>query len=575
MKRIVILLLSAVLLFGSFGCDSTPWSAVARDFLQIPPDEKEIAFHTDRTFSELTASGIDAALEKARAKELLFRIERGEIAGEDAQRALDARAEAYAHLGTDAALAYVHYCKDVTDTEKKQAYDSLAAARSAIACDLTDAALLLSSDPSLKDRYDQKTVNALRRADTLSDPSVLPLLERERALVGRYESLSEDLKLSYRGREWTGDAILSDPSLSDEDFSTLYEAYLDLFNREAGAIFLDLVSVRKEIAATLGFASYADYVYACFDRDYSPADAAKLSERIRTEIVPAFAEMRGDFYAAAAQLYGLVFEKDETLDRVKEAAVSILPELSEPWDYLFSHEMVDFGTDERRMPGSFTVYLDDYGTPFLFSSWTYGFDMPSTVLHEFGHCAAYYLNAEAMREGSVLDLAEIDSQGLELLGILRYDTIYDELCGAAETVQLFYALYALIDGCLEDTFQQFAYGEDDLTLEGLNAEYGRLCAAYGLDSVGVEALSWTRIPHTFQSPFYYVSYATSMTSALQILALARKDPAAAAKAYRSILYRDGGSAFRETLKKAGLWDPFSDDGILGTEYDFGRSLRSA
>ena len=104
MKRILSLLLSAFLLFGSFGCDPARRNAFAREFLQIPPDEERAAFHTDRTFSELTASGTDAALEKARAKELLFRIERGEIAGKDAQKALDARTEAYAHLGTDAAL---------------------------------------------------------------------------------------------------------------------------------------------------------------------------------------------------------------------------------------------------------------------------------------------------------------------------------------------------------------------------------------------------------------------------------------------------------------------------------------
>lgn len=545
MKRIVSLFLILAWIFTGAGC--------SRHTAGNPVQ----TYHTDQSFSTLSASGTDASLEIARGKELLFRLERGEVSGEHAQELLDARTAAAKRLQTDAAIAYVRYCLDVTDEANKRAYDDLYMQLNTLQCILIDAAVLLSRDPALRDRYDAETVESLRRARSLSDLSVQPLLKRERDLVERYEALPEKLTVEYGGREWTGDGIVSDPTLNGEAYDALYEAYMTLFHAEAGAIFLELVEVRKMIAKTLGFDSYAAYMYACWGRDYSPRDAALFSERVKTDLVPLFCDLQRGFYSAAGRLYGAVFEQESTLERIGTALKETVPELDEPWQYMLSHGMYDFGTGTKRMPGSFTAYFAAYGAPFLFSSWTNGFEMPSTVIHEFGHYAAYYLNGEAAGAGNVLDLAEIDAQGLELMTVLRYDTIYGTLSDAAETAELLYALYALSDGCAEDAFQQFAYGQETLTLEMLDAEYGRLCAEFGLDGLGTEKRSWTRIPHTFLSPFYYISYAVSMTAALELYLLYRNDPDAARHAYRSVLLRDGGARLSETLKKAGLADPFA------------------
>ncbi len=530
--------------------------------------------HTELLFSELPDGGEDAQLELARAKELLFRIERGEIEGTAAQEALDARADAFERLSTDAAIAYVRYCLDVTDEEQKARYDTLSLTLDALSCVLTDIALLLKDDPALKDRYDAETVAALERADRLSDLSIQPLLERERELVGQYEGLSEALTVEYNGTLWTGDAIVSDASLSAEDFETLYESYMQLFNAEAGAIFLELIAVRNAIAKRLGFDTYAEYAYVCLDRDYTPEDAARLSEAVKREIVPLFSDLRDPFYRAVGSVYGIEFQKEPTLTRIGEAIVSLFPEFSEPWTYMIEHEMFDLGTDTVRMPGSFVTYFPAYGAPYLFSSWTGGFDMPSTVAHEFGHYASFYLNGDALENGNVLDLAEIDSQGLELLTVLRYDTLYGDRSEAAEDVQLFYALYALIDGCAEDAFQRFAYEHEGVTIAELNAAYGRIIQDYGLDRIGVESRSWTQIRHTFQSPFYYVSYATSMAAALELYAKSKTDPEAAKNAYRTVLMRKTGAGFLDTLKEAGLRDPFDPDALLKTARELGSVRRN-
>ena len=534
--------------------------------------EREAPSHTDLSFAELTESGEDVGLALARAGELVFRIERGELSGLCAQEALDAHLASYERLRTDAALAYVRYCLDVTDPEARQRYDALSVKLDALACVLTDAALLLSRDPALSDRYDAETVDRLLREDALSDLSLQPLLARERELVGQYEALPETLFAERNGRRWTGDQILSDPTLSDADFAALYEQYMSLFNREAGKICLQLLEVRNEIADALGFDTYAAYAYACMDRSFSPEDAASFSENVKRDFVPLFQRIGEDFYAAAGRLYGAVFEQGPTMERIRDAIVSLVPELEEPWEYMIAHSMLDLETEVNRMPCSFTTYFASYGTPFLFSSWTNGFDMPPTVIHEFGHFSAFYLNGDVLKTGNPPDLAEIDAQGLELLTVLRYDTIYGDLSRAAETAQLFYALYALLDGCLEDEFQRFAYENGEMSVDRLNAEYGRLLKAYGMDALGIDPRAWTQIPHTFRLPYYYISYAVSMAAALELYLIATHDPDAAARAYRGILQRSGAD-LAETLKCAGLRDPFSADDLHKTAYELGSVRR--
>lgn len=547
MKRIIAILLIFAMLCGMPGCGEKTGT--------------DTVDHTELPFDALALSGIDAKLEIARAKELLFRIEHGELTGTRAQDALDARTEAYRKLRTDASLVYVRYCKDVTNEANKQAYDALSVDIETLSCILIDAALLLKDDPALSDRYDAETVNTLFRDDALSDPSILPLAERELALIGAYEALPEKLRVEYKGKTWTGDEILSDATLSFEDFDRLYESYMELFNAEAGAIFSELIKVRNAIAETLGYDSYAAYRYACIGRSYTPEDARRLSEQVQKELAPIISELQPDFFSAAGRLYGMTLEQEPTLQKIGVSVANTVPELKEAWDYMLSHQMYDLGTDPNRMPLSFTTYFAEYGAPFLFSSWTGGFDMIPTVVHEFGHFAAYYLNGNALSEENALDLAEIDSQGLELLTALRYDTLYGDDAEAAETAELFYALYALVDGCAEDAFQQFAYAQEEPTAESLNAEYERICTEYGLDALGLDRRSWTQIPHTFQSPFYYISYTTSMIASLELYLIGKKDPDAAIKAYRSILMRHEKAGLTEVLTSAGLSDPLASGTI--------------
>ena len=564
MKRICSLLLITVLLLFVPGCRHDSLGAVTSSFIGVPfaqdAKKKEHA-HTDLCFEELCDDAPDLELEIQRMRELLFRIGKGEIGGKEAQRVLDERIKAFIRLRTAASIAHVRYCADTCSEENKAAYERLSNGIDSLACLLIDAQLLLSVDPSLSSRYDPQTVERLRQEDALNDPSVQPLTTRERELIGEYDAL-EQMTVSSDGRNWTREQILSDPSLSYNAFSALYKAYRSAYNERAGRIFLDLIETRKQTAETLGFDSYPAYGYALYGRDYSPEDARLLAQTVKRELVPVFLEMLDSFYESNVRLSCGTFREQPTLRRVETVIQTLMPELQTPWEYMFSHGMYGFESSGNRMPGSFTAYFEAYGAPFLFTSWDDSHEMPTTLLHEFGHYAGYYWNGvQRMESQDPLDLAEIDSQGLELLSISQYDILYGALSDAAKQYSLTLALYAVITGCMEDEFQQFAYRADRVSVDALNAEYERLSKEYGLSEMGLSGESWTEISHTFRAPMYYISYATSMLCALQLYLRDGVDHDGAIESYRTILMRPSGATFRSMLKEAGLEDPFDPDAV--------------
>ena len=190
-----------------------------------------------------------------------------------------------------------------------------------------------------------------------------------------------------------------------------------------------------------------------------------------------------------------------------------------------------------KLPGNYTTYFASYGAPFLYLNWDESCEMPTTLLHEFGHYAGYYFRSEQDAAGGTLDLAEVDSQGLELLAIPYYDQLFGNRADEARSVQLSNALYAVISGCVMDAFERFAYTAEDLTAERLGAEFDSLVKSYGLEADGFTAWTWTRIPHLFRSPGYYLSYAVSAVVALELYAISLQNHNRAVSVYRKIINR--------------------------------------
>lgn len=483
-------------------------------------------------------------------------------AGADKQQCLEryeALCERFDSLSSMASLAFILYCLDVTDEQMQANQEQLSNAGMDIEWRLVDVGLSLVEDPTLSEAFSSDYVESLRLADGLNDESIQTLVERENKLESEYSELLTTFTITANGREWTQEDI------SEAGDRELLDVYCSELNAKAGQIFLQLVDVRNEMALALGYDNYTDYAYDCFGRDFTPEQSKALAKDVKEYIVPLYMQSifeHYDSYIASFETKG--YSLQPSLDTIKAGLEQTVPELLEAWDYMFEYELYNFDVSDVKRPGSYSTIINDYNAPFMYTHWDGTGTVIGTIIHEFGHYANFYFNPETgWNMGGSLDLAEVDSQGLELLMLKHAASLYgEEYTDAMSLSAMLDAMYALMSACMEDEFQQWAYTNPDATLEQLNAEYFRLAQEYNFALLyGYTGTEWSLIHHHFEDPLYYISYGTSMLGALQVWDYSVDDYEGACDIYMQIQARPHYSQFRETLVKAGLNDPFAS-GII-------------
>ncbi|HPR40417.1 MAG TPA: hypothetical protein PKV62_05325, partial [Oscillospiraceae bacterium] len=142
----------------------------------------------------------------------------------------------------------------------------------------------------------------------------------------------------------------------------------------------------------------------------------------------------------------------------------------------------------------------------------------------------------------------------------------ENLADAARMEEMLNVLHAILSGCMEDEFQQRLYENPDMTLDEINALYYQLAQEYGLAAIyHYSPEEWVFITHTFESPFYYISYAASMVPSAEIFFLSQEDEDGAVEIYEEILGRENGEGFLELLARENLGDPFDPETLATLE----------
>ena len=100
-----------------------------------------------------------------------------------------------------------------------------------------------------------------------------------------------------------------------------------------------------------------------------------------------------------------------------------------------------------------------------------------------------------------------------------------------------------------------------LTVKELNELACRLYNEYGLETQpgAKEIYSWVEIPHTYENPFYYISYATSAVNALDILSLSQEDYREAVDTYMRLTALPMDIPYQQALEQVGLHNTFDAD----------------
>ena len=518
--------------------------------------------HENVTVADMAYERPDLDGIRAKIDDLESDISRGKSAEElfDAYESIQAD---YAHADSMLSLSYLLYALDVTETFYQNEYAYLQSELGMLDSEMETVSVhLFDSSDQAKALCEEKLgvfyVDSILNGKDLGDENIQTLLDQEEQLTLEYDELSATYNLLDNGRRWTLNEIESDSSLNYDEYIRLYSAYCAGFNEKVGAVFLNQLAVRSQIAQNLGYSDYAAYCYDYYGRDYTLDDANSLHEAVKRYIVPVFIKANSE--NTSYDLADAEFDQQSFIEALQSSAADFSPLLNESVSYMLSNSLYDFSVSANKMDGSFTTYISDYKAPFIFSWWTGSSTDITTVLHELGHFTNYYLNpAVGYSAADNLDLAEIDSQALVLLMIDSYDAFYGKLAKDAKKDVLIDAMYSLISGCMEDEFQQIVYRTPGMTLDEINACYKQLAVEYGLDEVyGYTGTEWVLISHTFQTPLYYISYAVSMVPALELYELSQNDPTSARNAYFNILKRAQSDQLQDVLEQNGLSSVFAD-----------------
>lgn len=395
----------------------------------------------------------------------------------------------------------------------------------------------------------------------------LDATKREQALLQEYGTKqleANTFTVTVNGTEMGFADIEAAMMMGLLDTDTYLSKHMELMDKQnqlLGDVYLRLVKVRKEIAELNDYDNYNEYMYESYGRDYTPEEIQKFCNSVKTYLSEPYYYMQNlvDFSSPALLIQ---YTPEEIFKNLSTYIPQTSADLQEALDYLINNELYDIAYSDVKMSGAFTTYFPYYNAECIImqpNGNTYDF---LTMVHEFGHFNAAYQQGSA----DSLDIAEVQSQGLEFLFMEHYEDIFDEDADTLEEYSTLQLLYAFISGCMNNELETWAYLQEDLTLDALNKKHEELLIAYEQMQPDTwitqyYGKSWVQTPHYFTSPCYYISYATSVAGAFAIRELNIENPTAAVNAYLSIASAETDKGFTEVMEEAGLGDVLAPESI--------------
>lgn len=398
-------------------------------------------------------------------------------------------------------------------------------------------------------------------------PHRAELLRQEEELVQAYDrAMTEPAEVTVDGRRWTEETLSRDAELSGSDYREISALLERERNRAAGEIYLQLLRVRTELAELSGYSSYADYAYeTVYARDYTTEDIRTVCQAAKEDWVDL--ELLTMEALSSRELRALDVRcraaGDEIMDAIQPYMGRIDPELAETFAFMREYHLYDTAPGEDKLPVGYTIGLPAYGTAFIFDS-PYGDHQDyNTAIHEFGHFNETFHSTEHdLWSDFHIDVGEIHSQGLEVLFTSYADELFGEGGRAFYWSTISNMVSSVLEGCMYDEFETAAYRNPNMTLDELNSLFREISEDYGyVYGEGEEALFWVEISHLFQSPMYYISYATSALSALDLWLLSLEDWDQSVETYMDLTVLGLSAPYREAIEAVGLGDIFQE-GIM-------------
>ncbi len=261
------------------------------------------------------------------------------------------------------------------------------------------------------------------------------------------------------------------------------------------------------------------------------------------------------------------YSYDEVLERIVEAVDPLGRDYQERMRRGFTERWVDVYENDGKRSGAYSAPV--YGVhPYMLMNWSETLDDVFTLTHEMGHSMHTMFSHEQqpfVYSDYTIFVAEVPSTLNEAL-LLEY--WLDQTSDPVERIVL---LQHAIDNITSTFYTQVQFADfelaahelverdESITVESLNELYAERFEAYYGDAVEMETLTpmtWARIPHFFNSPYYVYQYATCFASAARLVDEITRgsdvERGAARKRYLNLLSAGGSDHPMTLLKNAGV-----------------------
>lgn len=406
------------------------------------------------------------------------------------------------------------------------------------------------------EQWQEGYFDGMPEEDTVT-PITKPMFQREAELSQEYTNTITLGTIDFSGSKMTLSDIYA---LEDYNaYSAAIEQWLTEFNPKLAGIYVELVKLRTSIADILGYDDYMEMRYAEEMGGYDEDMVRSMLDEIKTYVVPAYKEATayGAFYSPEVNM-----DYSEFMNITRDVLNDISPKFLPSFDAMQENELCGWQPAQYKEAGAATYYIPDYDASYILMSYTGNADSMSTFVHEFGHFNDNYTTDYA--NPYQMDIAEIFSQALELLysdyypsyfgGEDGYEMRFDTLSGSFSTI-VSQPLYTAIE------LRAYSEGEN-LTVEKLNEIAREEYIAFGNDWEALGAdyvnLDWVTNPQIATVPFHTLTYATSVSVALQIWEVAQTDKQKAVDTYMQLLNNGLKYDFVESVQNAGLISPFEE-----------------
>ena len=411
-----------------------------------------------------------------------------------------------------------------------------------------------------------------------SSKEILSLQEQEKKLEAQY--YYEYAQATVTTPE--GEVLFS--SLEPQGQTAYYSQFIDRYNQTLGTLYLELVSLRDQMAQLLGYDSYTEVADLNMHRSsYTREQIQQFRELLKQTLVPVYGGYLEDFYRRAENQTsaGYVYLMGEpsptpqgdwkdTLERFSQVFSKMALETGECYEYLLSHGFIDAQPSQTKANVTFSTLIYSLNTPFLFANMDGSENDVYSISHEFGHCFAIWeqLKRGSRSEGRSMDVCEIHSQAMQMMTLPYYEAFYGEDADVARRYDVFTIVSGILTAALNDEFQEQIYRQPQMTVEQLNELYLELALEYGLvvespySDLETFSKGWFTTNQYFDTPFYAIDYSLSGCVALEFLQRSMEDSQGALDTYLVLVRQDAGYDFLTVLEKTGLQSPFSEEQLV-------------